>query len=239
MNRLLYIITERLAVIVFSLVLSPLAAMAQVECEDTCQHVHGIDISHYQRGIFWETLSENSNMAYVYIKATEGEGLKDDMYAENIQMAHRYGLKVGAYHFWRPRIDQQQQVDNFLASCRPQDQDLIPMMDIEVTAGLSREALRDSLQKFLFIIENSIRQKPLIYTGQSFYNEYLSGLLDDYKLMVARYNVIEPELADGKEVFAWQYTEKGRINGISGYVDKSRLCGNHVLRELRWRRGKR
>ena len=26
-----------------------------LQCEDTCSHVHGIDLSHYQGNVFWET----------------------------------------------------------------------------------------------------------------------------------------------------------------------------------------
>ena len=39
------------------------------QCEDTCTHVHGIDLSHYQGEVFWETVGENTKMAYVYLKA--------------------------------------------------------------------------------------------------------------------------------------------------------------------------
>lgn len=210
---------------------------AQVECQDTCNHVHGIDVSHYQKNIFWQAVGENTKMAYVYIKCTEGGDYVDKTYAENIKMAHKYGLKVGAYHFWRPLVDQQLQVDNFLAQCRPADQDLIPMIDVEVKdKKISTEAFCDSLAKFLFIIENSIKQKPLVYTGRYFYNDYLQGKLDGYKVMIAQYSSVEPVLADGRDVTMWQYTSKGRINGINGYVDESRFMGNHSLRELRWKR---
>ena len=44
----------------------------RVECEDTCNHIHGLDMSHYQGDVWWETLGENNHMAYVYFKATEG-----------------------------------------------------------------------------------------------------------------------------------------------------------------------
>ena len=43
-----------------------------LQCEDTCGHVHGIDLSRYQGDVFWETVGENTKMAYVYLKATEG-----------------------------------------------------------------------------------------------------------------------------------------------------------------------
>ena len=74
-----------------------------LQCEDTCDHVHGIDLSHYQGQVFWETVGENTKMAYVYLKATEGGDRVDDLYERNIQLAHRYGLKVGSYHFFRPK----------------------------------------------------------------------------------------------------------------------------------------
>ena len=42
-------------------------------------------------------------MAYVYLKATEGGDRIDERYERNIELAHRYGLKVGSYHFFRPK----------------------------------------------------------------------------------------------------------------------------------------
>ena len=38
----------------------------RVECEDTCSHIHGIDMSHYQGNVFWEAVGE-TKMAYVYL----------------------------------------------------------------------------------------------------------------------------------------------------------------------------
>ena len=77
----------------------------RVECEDTCSHIHGIDMSHYQGNVFWEAVGE-TKMAYVYLKATEGGNHIDKKYKENIDFAHQYGIKVGSYHFDRPQIDQ-------------------------------------------------------------------------------------------------------------------------------------
>lgn len=220
--------------VVFSFVSSPLRAQ-NVECEDTCRHVHGIDISHYQGSVFWETIGENSHMAYVYIKATEGGNRIDDKYENNIKMARQHGLKVGSYHFYRPKTDQKTQMDNFYTQCRPSEQDLIPMIDVESAGGLSEEAFRDSLFKFLELVEMAYHQRPLIYTGTNFYNRYLAGTLDRYLIMIAQYSPQEPVLSDERDITMWQYTGKGHIDGINGYVDKSRFMGRHSLRELRFR----
>ena len=212
-----------------------LCASAQVQCEDTCSHVHGIDLSHYQGNVFWETVGDNSKMAYVYLKATEGGTNVDSKYKQNIDLAHRYGLKVGSYHFYRARIPQKTQLENFMAQCRPGDQDLLPMIDVETKSGLEAEEFCDSLFKFLHLVEKAYRQKPLIYTGANFYDHYLLGKLDSYKLMIAQYTKREPVLKDGRDFEMWQYTGKGKLNGINGYVDKSRFMGRHRLREIRFR----
>lgn len=205
------------------------------QCEDTCTHIHGIDLSHYQGEVFWETVGDNSKMAYVYLKATEGGDRIDEMYEQNIELAHKYGLKVGSYHFFRPKTDLTRQLNNFITQCRPRQQDLIPMIDIETKGGLSTEEFCDSLFKFLDMVEKVYRQKPLLYTGTNFYNRYLCGKVDAYKLMIAQYSRREPELDDGRDFLIWQYTGKGHINGINGFVDKSRFMGNHGLREIRYR----
>ena len=68
-----------------------------IQCEDTCNHVHGLDMSHYQGEVFWEAIGNNSKMAYVYLKATEGGTNIDKRYAQNIALAKQYGLKAVSY----------------------------------------------------------------------------------------------------------------------------------------------
>ena len=155
------------------------------QCEDTCTHVHGIDLSHYQGEVFWETVGENTKMAYVYLKATEGGDRIDERYENNITLAHKYGLKVGSYHFYRPKTEQQKQLENFMTQCRPGEQDLIPMIDIETKSGLPTEEFCDSLLKFLDLVEQTYKQKPLLYTFTNFYNKWLVGKIDGYPLMIA------------------------------------------------------
>ena len=219
-----------------SMVIVANAQYSDVQCEDTCTHVHGIDLSHYQGEVFWEAVGENTKNAYVYLKATEGGNNIDPTYQLNIQLANKYGLKVGSYHFFRPKTNLALQLQNFMTQCRPKDQDLIPMIDIETKSGLSTEAFCDSLHKFLGMVEEAYHQKPLIYTGANFYDHYLVGQLDNYKIMIAQYTSREPVLKDGRDITMWQYTGKGRINGINTFVDKSRMMGRHGLREIRFRR---
>lgn len=211
------------------------AVNPNIMCEDTCSHIHGIDLSHYQGNVFWQTIGDNTNMAYVYLKATEGGDRIDATFERNIELGHKHGLKVGSYHFYRPLTDQQRQLRNFMSQCLPEEQDLIPMIDIESTGGLDTDVFCDSLFYFLDLVEEAYRQKPLLYTGRNFYNKHLLGKVDDYKIMIAMYTDQEPVVADDRDITMWQYTGKGRIQGVNGYVDKSRFMGNHHLREIRFK----
>ena len=210
---------------------------SSVMCEDTCSHIHGIDMSHYQGNVFWENIGDNTSMAYVYLKATEGGDRVDQKFEQNIVMAHVYGLKVGSYHFYRPKTEQRKQLENFVSQCIPEEQDLIPMIDIETTNGLPTDEFCDSLFSFLEMVEEAYHQKPLLYTFRNFYNRHLLGKLDGYKLMIAMYTPEEPVLEDERDITMWHYTGKGRLTGVNGFVDKSRFMGSHSLREIRFEHG--
>ena len=229
---------KKFAIILLNILAATLTASAQyyIECEDTCRHMHGIDISHHQKEIFWEAIGENSKMAFVYMKATEGGDFIDPAFERNIRLAKRYGLKVGVYHYFRARTPLEKQARNFRAQCRPEDQDLLPMIDIEdKPSGMTNAQFVDSVQKFLEIVTRIYNQKPLVYTYTNFYNNYLLGKVNDYKLWIAQYSANEPRLRDERDYIMWQYTAKGRINGVQGYVDKNRFMGRHSMREIRFR----
>ena len=174
-------------------------------------------------------------MFLFYLKRPECGVLSDKMQERSLVLAHRYGLKVGSYHYYRPKTEQRKQLENFMTQCLPGEQDLIPMIDVETRQGLSKEEFQDSLSKFLVMVEEAYKQKPLLYTFTNFYNKNLVGAIDDYQLMIAQYKDEEPILADDREYIIWQYTSKGRIVGVSGYIDKSRFMGKHGLKEIRYK----
>jgi len=203
------------------------------ECENACHHVHGIDVSRHQGDIQWAMVA-TTNTAYCYIKATEGGSWVDPQYERNLLACRSHGIKVGSYHFYRPAVDQQKQIDNFLVQCNPAMQDLIPMIDIEsVPKGMKTEEFQDSLRKFLKLFRKVYRVKPLIYSGRNFYNKYLQKQVKRYPLMIAQYSREEPEVADRHKILMWQYTGSGNLRGVKGQVDKSRFLKKYKLKKIR------
>lgn len=201
-------------------------------------HLHGIDVSHYQGRIDWRAVSRDKNVGYVYIKATESNYMVDDTYEYNLSEARRNGIKVGSYHFFRPGVSAAGQFAIFKRVIDKKKQDLLPLIDVEVTSGVSIETLHARLQEFLRLVTEEYGRRPVIYTGRNFYNKYFAGysFYKPYLFMIAMYNTTEqPYLSNGDDYVIWQYSCKGQINGIRGEVDLSRFVGRHTISEIMYK----
>lgn len=192
----------------------------------------GIDVSHYQGRIDWDKVAGGGKVAYAYLKATEGASLVDDTYERNLKEARRVGLSVGSYHFYRPNIDWKKQFENLTSVVKPGEQDLIPIIDIEHKGSVSDKKFIADLTAFLQRVTEYYGKKPLLYTFHNFYNRHLSGHFKDYHWMIARYRSDHPTLNDGQDYVIWQYTSTGRIEGVKGNVDRSRIMGDYTLHQL-------
>lgn len=202
------------------------------EAKVNTRYREGIDVSHYQGKIDWDALMTGTKISYVYIKATEGAALVDDTYAYNLREARRVGLSAGSYHFYRPNVDWKTQFENLTSTVQREEQDLVPIIDIEHRGKVSSEKFISDLKAFVGAVEKHYGKKPLLYTFQNFYNKYLCGTFKDYHWMIARYQPDEPTLDDGRKFIIWQYSAKGSVSGIRGNVDRSRLMDGFSLSAL-------
>ncbi|MBQ8968834.1 MAG: glycosyl hydrolase family 25 [Bacteroidaceae bacterium] len=194
----------------------------------------GIDVSHYQDHINWDAVAEDHDVSYVYIKATEHAGLVDSKFQVNLREAHRVGIPVGCYHFFSPTAAPLAQLQNMTSAVPDlKKHDLVPMIDVEVKGRRTSAAeLRSRLKQFLKGVENYYGIRPIIYTGQNFYNDYLAGYFEDYLFMIAKYSEEMPELNGTPRFAMWQYSASGRVKGIKGAVDRSCFVDNYSLRDI-------
>lgn len=186
--------------------------------------VHGIDVSHYQARIIWDSLPAQ-DIRFVFIKATEGQDLTDSLFQRNWHAAREAGLYRGAYHFFRPGTPVLQQVLHFIRTVPLAAGDLPPVLDVEIDRGIETEELIAHIRAWLTLIEAHYGVKPMIYSNQKFYNRYLAGRFDDYPLWIARYHHRHPEIAGERRWLFWQYGDRARLTGIQGYVDLNVFAG--------------
>ncbi len=182
----------------------------------------GIDISHYQNKINWDTLVSKHKIDFVFIRATAGIDNFDKYFLNNWERVKHAGIIRGAYHYYRPDENSTEQADFFIKNVNLAEGDMPPVLDIERYSNIqSLKRLKSGLINWLNIVEEYYQITPIIYT---YYQFYMNALYNDprfekYPVWIALYNTDErPDLIKKEWVF-WQFTDKGAIDGINGDVD--------------------
>ncbi|MBQ9165194.1 MAG: glycosyl hydrolase family 25 [Bacteroidaceae bacterium] len=197
----------------------------------------GIDISHYQGRINWEEVARDPQVTFVIMKATESSDFVDNTYQYNIREARRHGLKVGSYHFYRAHVDPELQFRNMMRNIDPRQQDILPVIDVELTNGVSHDLFVNRLERLCDMVTKAYGAHPIIYTGKNFFAKYFNNLRwRHYKFWIAAYTSKQPELAGGQDYIMWQFTDKSRVQGIRGGVDMSRFVFGHTIDDILYRR---
>lgn len=195
---------------------------------DNLSFLHGIDVSRYQAEVNWAHVKE-SNIAFAFIKATEGNFLKDRYFDRNWEYSRQHGIKRGAYHFFLPWVPAENQLEHFKRTVKLEPGDLAPVLDVETIAKDITDAdLRSNIRAWLEGAEKHYGVKPIIYTYQAFYDRKLKGYFPEYHFWIARYKDMEPNVHPGDKMAFWQYSEKGLVKGVSSPVDVNWFYGDHA-----------
>lgn len=188
----------------------------------------GFDVSEYQSEIDWEQtyhLDESFELSFVFIRATAGKNKVDKRFKENWKASKERQLIRGAYHYYRPNENSIEQAENFIKTVKLQKGDLPPVLDIEkLPKSQSIDSLKVGLRRWLKKVEKFYKVKPIIYSGESYYNDFLKEEFSEYPLWIANYNFWRNHLED--DWLFWQFTEKAQIQGIEGMVDVNIFNGD-------------
>jgi lysozyme len=198
--------------------------------------VHGIDISRYQGKINWQQLASGKlgeySVQFVFMKSTEGADLRDPHFIQYWKASSEAGFIRGAYHYFKPKTDPEQQARFFIKNTPLEEGDLPPVLDFEEDGRLPETELRKNLLKWLDLVERHYGVKPILYCNAGFYKKYISGKIDGYTVWIAHYKSPKPGIQEEDWHF-WQYTEEGNIDGIKGPVDLNVFKGtSEELQEL-------
>jgi lysozyme len=193
--------------------------------------IHGIDVSSYQGNIYWPAVAQmqdqDVHIKFAFIKATEGLKNVDKKYKRNWQQAKEANIIRGAYHFFLATKSGRLQAQNFIRTVQLQPGDLPPVLDVEELYGVRPDSMRSRVNAWLITVENTYHVKPIIYTGASFYKNFLGHDFDDYPLWIAHYFVKEkPGVADGWSFC--QHNAAGKVNGIKTRVDFNVFSGDTI-----------
>lgn len=190
--------------------------------------IFGIDVSQYQGTIDWENLEaieEQFEIKFVVVRATAGSKKVDRNFKKNWKNLSSTVYIQGAYHYYRPDENSTDQANNFIKNVKLRKGHLPPILDIEkMPKGQSMNKLKEGLQNWLTIVEKQYGVKPIIYTGEKYFEDFLQEDFPNYKFWIANYNPWKEKIED--EYLMWQFTEKAQLHGINELVDVNVFNGN-------------
>lgn len=198
--------------------------------------VKGVDLSAYQGEIDWELLADQ-NIDFAFIKATEGNDYVDTKFKTNWEESQKTALKVGAYHFLNYDTSGKAQAKNFIDNVPVSDQNLPPVVDLELYGiyednALPKEQVKVILDEFLKELEDHYGVKPIIYTTQRIFKMYIGTDYKDYQIWIVDLDNAWPETLPNGEAFTfWQYSHRGMMDGYDGdetFIDMNLYNGSYA-----------
>ena len=197
----------------------------------------GIDVSNWQGYINYSQVKE-SGIDIVYIKSSQGSNIKDAYFDINYENAKANGLKVGFYHFLTATNTQEAEEEaRFFASVIANKiPDCKLVMDYEVFGGASAEKINQIAEVFLETTRRLTNKEVILYSDLSnIQTVFGRELSQNYELWLAyygNYNVLGNVQTNWENFIGVQYSDRGSVNGINGYVDMDRYSEEIFLGEV-------
>ncbi len=212
--------------------------------------VQGIDVSHYQGTINWNSVKA-SGIQFAFCKATEGVNYVDPNFTTYMAGAIAAGIPIGPYHFGRVNSgetnpnDAIDEANDFVDAIQGYYSGpgliLRPVLDLE---NLPDDPISTSIRNytskwvrdFCNTVQNRLGFAPIIYTGGNIAQNYLAPDIANYDLWFAKptstnnYASAVPPTASNIGIWSnwkfWQWSWVGQISGISGNVDRDVFNGS-------------
>ena len=154
----------------------------------------------------------------MFIRATAGNDRVDRQFKRNWEGAKENKIMRGAYHYYRPNENSIEQADLFIKTVKLQKCDLPPVLDIEkLPKNQPLDSLKKGLKRWLNKVEKHYQVRPIIYSGERYYADFLKEEFGDYLFLIANYNFYREKIED--DWLFWQFTEKASLPGIKHRVD--------------------
>jgi len=188
----------------------------------TSYALEGIDVSEFQGNIDFKQVKDYG-IEVVYIRSSASHSYVDAKFERNYREAKANDLKIGFYHYVTARtVEEAREQARFFASViAGKEADCLLAMDFEVFTGIRKEEVNAISHAFLETLEELTNKKTIVYSDA--YNAsrvFDRTISEKYPLWIAEYGVERPEISHWETWTGWQYTDKGRIPGIRGNVDR-------------------
>lgn len=190
---------------------------------------YGVDVSEYQGNIDWDAVKA-SGISFACMRSTKKNGSVDKMFEQNLRACMEKGIDYSCYKYAYAMTHDQARMEADSVINLLEDRKIPIWYDME-DASLTPLG-KDTIEGIALSFIGECKEAGFevgIYCNKNWYDNYISDYLKKkYPFWIARYGKNTGQLDEkykptGKNVIAWQYTSKGVVPGIVGYVDRDVL----------------
>lgn len=186
--------------------------------------IKGIDVSSYQNKPNWAKVAK-AGIKFAILRVHQKTGI-DGSFEYNYKGCKSNGILIGGYKYSYALTPAQaiDEAEDVIAALNGRGLDFPVFYDLEWSnqRKLGKQAIENIAVAFLTRIKKA-GYKVGIYCNLDWYNNVLSDALKQYDCWIARYPAndngsvqerLRPTVGVG-----WQYSSKGKVDGINGNVD--------------------
>ena len=196
-----------------------------------------IDVSEHQGKIDWKKVAKNKNVEAAIIRIGYGQNIQkqDDKRAtENIEGCIKYGIPFGFYIYsYAKAVDTVKgEAEHMLRFAKKYKNKISLPLYYDIEEPGTGAGSRQRYLAYAKIIK-AAGYVPGLYTGEYWYNAYISADISDTK-WIAKYGTnngkqqIKPNIKYTYDL--WQYTSKATVDGIAGGVDASVVMNKNWMK---------
>ena len=188
--------------------------------------LYGADVSHWDAPVDWPTLAKQ--IAFVFIKATEGTNDTDPDFTSSWAAAKASGITRGAFHYFHPDEDPIAQAKYFLNTAGLESGDMPPVLDLEEADGVSAANQVSEALQWLAYVQAATGAVPIIYIDPAFLKELGNpATFSTYILWQAEWDVSVPQPMPPWAVWDfWQVSGSTAIPGLPAPGDADEFNGS-------------
>ena len=197
--------------------------------DDRYTSLQGIDVSAHQEEIDWQKVRD-AGIDFVFIRTgyrgTEsGRCTEDQWFRTNMEGASKAGLDIGVYFFSQAITEEEalEEADFVVDQIRNYSVTYPVVFDMEhpeIGTDRIRDLSRDEKTRIAAAFMNRVQwagYTPMLYNSTGLLDVFFDmDLLTDFPVWAAEYGSL-PHYPYVFEI--WQYTNKGKTDGIRGNVD--------------------
>lgn len=189
------------------------------------QRLDFLDVSHWNGSIDWERVAAAGVLGAI-AKCTDGTSYVDETYQTNRAGALGSGLAFSSYHYLQ-HGNANRQMEFYLATAIPQAGERVVIDYEESDPAVTIDDLSEAVSAVRLLRPDV---EITIYGASKLTEDVVNGdhsFLVDTSLWAARYSSNEPVIATDvwSTWSAWQYSDEGKVDGISTPVDLNMFNG--------------